>query len=765
MSVRRFGEATGDRSNASTPAEPAKARPMLNAKDGPRIASLAAMTAKLLLLVPIFVATCALAATPEQTLVRYVDLPPGAQPRALAADAAGNLFIVSNIVEPSGRPQIRALKTDSQGQILASLDFGGSLGSDTIAGAVVDSLGNLVIAGSTTSPDFPLVSPLITSTSLQAAFVTKIDSQLQGILFSTRVGGTQEAAPFGSGTTAGALILDSAGNVYITGSTFNTDFPITPGAFQSQPPPSNPFGAAVYAYLTEISSDGKGILFSTYFGNGGIKCNEGSQCIGAFGSTAASAIALDSAGNVIIAGNTTTNQLPVTPGVYAQQCACNLTLAAGFLAKFTAGGSGLAWATYLPVAGVQVQADIHVSGMSLDNAGNVVVGGSVGYGLPVTPGALQNDLPAGFAYGGFVTKFDPDVQRLLVSTYFGGVATSSNPTGVAGLAVDSQGAIWITGGSDQKTLPIPHGTPLLGNTYVVSLSSDGSTVTSAFTAPTGAAGEAVALTGAGVVVALGTAGSLLLTQPASGPSLVGVANSAASEVSNAVAPYELISLYGIGLGPSPAFGAQIVNGALTSSLSGVKVLFDGVAAPLLYAGPTQINAIVPSEVTGRDTTSLTIVTPSESINGPTMPIRPSQPGVFGTATGTLPPSVAASALNQDGSLNSPANPAAGGSIVTVWATGGGVSTRPQPDGTVNIGPLGSPNLPLSVLNPTGGAGGGLSLEVLYGGDAPDMVFGVLQINFRLPLRPSSNLYPNPTAFFQLQIGDTVSDTFSIYEQP
>jgi len=219
------------------------------------------------------------------------------------------------------------------------------------------------------------------------------------------------------------------------------------------------------------------------------------------------------------------------------------------------------------------------------------------------------------------------------------------------------------------------------------------------------------------------------------------------------------------LGPSPAFGAQIVNGALTSSLSGVKVLFDGVAAPLLYAGPTQINAIVPSEVTGRDTTSLTIVTPSESINGPTMPIRTSQPRVFGTATGTLPPSLAASELNQDRSLNSPANPAAGGSIVTVWATGGGVSTRPQPDGTVNIGPLGSPNLPLSVLNPTGGAGGGLSLEVLYGGDAPDMVFGVLQINFRLPLRPSSNLYPNPTAFFQLQIGDTVSDTFSIYEQP
>ncbi len=139
---------------------------------------------------PRFIERRCIAATPDQTLVRYLDLPPGAQPRVLAADALGNLFIVSNIVEQSGRRQIRALKTDSQGQILASLDFGGSLGSDTIVSAAVDALGNLAVAGSTTSPDFPLVSPLMASTSLQAAFVTKIDSQLQGILFSTRVGGT-----------------------------------------------------------------------------------------------------------------------------------------------------------------------------------------------------------------------------------------------------------------------------------------------------------------------------------------------------------------------------------------------------------------------------------------------------------------------------------------------------------------------------------------------------------------------------------------------
>ena len=632
------------------------------------------------------------AATPEQTLVRYLALPPEARPRVLTADRSGNLFIISNIVEPSGRPQIRVLKTDSQGKTLASFDFGGSLGADVIAAAAVDTQGDLVIAGSTTSPDFPLVAPLITSTSLEAAFVTKIDPQLQSILFSTRIGGTQQAMPFGDGTAAGALALDSAGNIYLTGSTFNTDFPITTGAFQSMPPPSNAFGASLFAYVTEISSDGQRIVFSTYFGSGSVNCTGGSHCLGAFGGTGASAIALDGAGNVIIAGNTTASQLPVTPGVYGSQCGCTSDLAAGFLAKILAGGSKLAWATYLPVAGLQFQTPIEISGMSIDATGNIIIAGSAAYGLPVTPGAVQSGLFQGFPNGGFVTKFDPTVQRLLFSTYFGGGAAPASPHGVNSLVVDSQGTIWITGGSAPEALPAPQGTPLLGSTYVASLSSDGSSVTSAVTAAAGAAGRTIILTGGGVTT-LGSSGSLLLNNPGSGPSLVGIANSAAAEVSNAVAPYELISLYGIGLGPSPAVGAQVMNGAVTSSLGSVQVLFDGVPAPLLYAGPTQINAIVPSEVTGHDTTSITIVTPSGQINEPTMLIQQSQPGVFLRATG------GASALNQDGSLNSPANPAAPESIVTVWATGGGVSSRPQPDGTINTGSLGSPNLPLSILNP------------------------------------------------------------------
>src|SRR5260370_29425886 len=104
----------------------------------------------------------------------------------------------------------------------------------------------------------------------------------------------------------------------------------------------------------------------------------------------------------------------------------------------------------------------------------------------------------------------------------------------------------------------------------------------------------------------------------------------------------------MGMGPAPPASAQVVNGVVTTSLGGVQVLFDGVPAPLLYAGPTQINAIVPAEVSGHDTTTLQVMTPSGAIGGPTMLIRPTKPGVFLSL-----PIVSfvpyAAALNQDGS--------------------------------------------------------------------------------------------------------------------
>ena len=182
-----------------------------------------------------FLAVAASPAAPNPLLVRYLQLGDQSQARLLASDSAGNLFAVSTVVKPSGRPQIRVIKTDPQGNVLASFDFGGS-SRDVPNGAAVDPQGDLVIVGRTASSDFPLVSSLFSKTTAEAGFVAKLDSELQHILFSTRLGGTQSGGLHEAGTSANSVAIDQAGNIYVTGTTSTPDFPVTSGAFQTAPP-------------------------------------------------------------------------------------------------------------------------------------------------------------------------------------------------------------------------------------------------------------------------------------------------------------------------------------------------------------------------------------------------------------------------------------------------------------------------------------------------------------------------------------------------
>jgi uncharacterized protein (TIGR03437 family) len=353
----------------------------------------------------------------------------------------------------------------------------------------------------------------------------------------------------------------------------------------------------------------------------------------------------------------------------------------------------------------------------------------------------------------------------------GGYVAGIGLNGVTSVASDSQGNIWMTGGSIASLLPLPSGTALLGGTYTVALSPDGSSVTNAFTAPLGAAGQAVVVSEAGVVVTLGASGSLLVGVPDGGPSLVGVANSAMINVSGYVAPYELVSLYGIGLGPTTPLSAQVVNGNVARSLGGVQVLFDGNSVPLLYAGPNQINALVPPFGNGQSATVLQIVTPSGTTQGTTLQLRPSQPQVFRSSIPESSGIYAASALNQDGSVNSANNPASPDSIVTIWATGAGAPNPVAPSwGSIVSSLLSVPALPVSVLmsfSSTVVFGLGDSLEVLYAGDSPGMITGVIQINFRIPAQPyydPATLTDGPQVACAIQVGEYLSELFGVYVQ-
>jgi hypothetical protein len=502
-----------------------------------------------------FILTAAAAsAAPGQFVARYLPIGSFGSAISVAADASGNLFVVATVQEPSGQQQIRAIKTDPQGNEVASFDFGS--GSDLPAGAAVDAQGNLVIVGTTYAQSFPLVSPATDIINYQAGFVVKLDSQLTRILFSTVLGGSQGAS------AANAVALDAAGNIYLTGSTTSADFPVTPGAFQTTGPMNNGVITPSYAFVTEISPDGASTVYSTYFGSASTNCNGGSTCIGAAGNTSANAIALDSTGAVVIGGYTTANQLPVTPGTLGQQCNCGYRpfVQSGFLAKFAPLGKQLDWATYIPLAQPSPESAsgyLSITFLAMDAQGDVIFGGGAPTGLFVTKGALQTSYPtanlAGDYGAPFLAKVNASASSYLFSTYFGEGVFGS--IGLA-LALDSQGDIWLTGGSAPSALPIPSSTPLLGNAFVAELSADGASVINAITAPAGAAGQAIVITPNGSPTALGSAGSLLLDLPGQPASLVGVANSAGVQVSSDVAPYELVSFFGVGLGPAAALGER-----------------------------------------------------------------------------------------------------------------------------------------------------------------------------------------------------------------
>jgi len=695
----------------------------------------------------------------NQVIAHYVDIGSQGMSKLLAADSVGNLFVVSTVTEPWGSPQIRVVKMDPQGNTLASLDFGGTYDfpADAPAGASVDPQGNLVIVGTTQSFDFPLVAPLISSARLPAAFITKVDSGLTHILFSTLLGGVTSP-----GASGNALAIDSAGNIYISGSTGSTDFPVTPNAFQTQPPTGLSIQPSYYAFLTKISPNGGQILFSTYFGADQTICLPKQSCSNVSAVTDASALSLDPTGAAVIAGNTTATALPVTPGSYAQQCgACEALNPTGFIAKFSADGSKLSWSTYFP-------APVRATALTPD--GSVVLGGVTPDGFPTTPGVMQPTYPTPPRLvetfeAGYVSKLDANGARLLFSTFLGGNVTNSEGAsfnapinGVYSIALDAQGNIWTTGGSIASSLPVPANTPILGDTYIVALSPDGTSLVSSLTAPLGAAGQIVVITPLGRVVTLGSAGSVLVGSTTPGPSLVGIVNSAGFEVSGRIAPTELISLYGFGLGPATPVLGQLVGQVFTTSLGGVQVLFDGVAAPLPYAGPNLINAIVPSNIIMQPVTTLQIVTPTGAIQGPAMLVRQAQPEVFRNSVEDANTVYGAIAVNPDGTVNSAANLAPSGSVVTVWATG--APTLGYAYGTIPNGALHATVLPVSVLTDQLNSFVGLdSLEVQYAGEAPHLVDGVIQINFRL-LPTGGN-----RATYQLQVGPAISEPFVIYQEP
>lgn len=212
------------------------------------------------------------------------------------------------------------------------------------------------------------------------------------------------------------------------------------------------------------------------------------------------------------------------------------------------------------------------------------------------------------------------------------------------------------------------------------------------------------------------------------PGIAAVVNSA-SYANGAVAPGELVTIFGTGIGPASTVSGVPASASLVTkfpaSLGGFQVTFGGTPAPLLYGSSGQINAVVPFEVAGQLSVQMAITGPNGAGFSTTLPIAAAYPSIFSAnASGT---GQGAILNNADLSANSSANPAARGSVVALFATGTGVLKPAIADGV--LAP--SANPPLISL-PVAATIGGQNATVLYQGAAPGLVAGVSQINVQVP---------------------------------
>ena len=238
--------------------------------------------------------------------------------------------------------------------------------------------------------------------------------------------------------------------------------------------------------------------------------------------------------------------------------------------------------------------------------------------------------------------------------------------------------------------------------------------------------------------------NILVTTGPNAPPFIGSLVNAASQTSGAIAPGEIITIYGYAVGSPRAIGFALdLSGNVTTDHGGAEVLFDGKPAPLLYTSPDQTNAIVPYEVAAKTATNVEVVYNGVVSAAWGIPVAPAAPSIFtldgsGLGQGAI--------LNQDNSVNGPSNPAARGSVIQIYATGEGQTSPPSLTGSVTKSDLKTPVLPVRVSI------AGRDASVQFAGSAPDSVAGLLQVNALLPV----DVTPGPAVPISLTIGKAQS---------
>ena len=297
-------------------------------------------------------------------------------------------------------------------------------GSNTDLGQAIaiDTAGDAYVTGVTLSTNFPTTGGTAQTAyggGTGDAFVTKLNSAGNGLVYSTYLGGSGGVGG-SDGDNSFGIAVDASGNAYITGYTSSTDFPTTVGAFHRT------YGGSGDAFVTMLNSTGSGLMYSTYLGG-----SDGEQGNG---------IAVDGGGNAYVTGFTRSANFPTTLVAFETTPG---GMEDAFVTKLNPTGTGLIYSTYLGGS-----SNDEGFGIAVDAAGNAYVTGFTGStNFPTMAGAFQTTF--GGVEDAFVTKLNFAGTGLIYSTYLGG---SSNDEGF-GIAVDAAGNAFVTGRTSSINFP------------------------------------------------------------------------------------------------------------------------------------------------------------------------------------------------------------------------------------------------------------------------------------------------------------------------
>jgi len=696
-------------------------------------------------------------------------LPRGAVSTAVQLDRAGNIYAVGYTTpatfQDSQDAFVAKLSPDGS-RLIYFTSLAGSQ-QDAATGLALAADGSVYVTGNTQSADFPVTAGALETTNptpgQQQGFLVKVNPdgaiaystyltsplypQMTGIalasggeLFLTGIGRRPDApfsaAPQGFilkldaalskvvmtvyGTGGGLLQLDSQGNIYVAGSAQPNLTSIGPAqtlvlpafpatAFQPTHDaaicitfgsgPGGPGGSysCRYQYVAKLNPAGT-VLWATYV-------------TGTYGAMTRG-MAVDEAGDVIVAGTTNSDDYPVTPGA--------------FQTAYTAAA--------MP--------------------------------FPVAPGSSYKDPPPAT---GYITKVNSTGTGLVWSTYFGGSFTDR----ITGLAATPTGEILVSGRAGSSDLPGLEVTPAgcrpsaveeLG--FIARVAADGATagptqliagapdctylncdVASGYT--NYLASWPVTVSAGGTAVTGGTNGTLAAVDYLSASRLACVKDPADNVQLRKLAPGQLLSLFGEDLAPVLPF---LPASGVSASTNDFGVFFNGIPAPILYSSGQQINTQIPFELAGQASVRVQVVNkqlPLKLAETYTLAVAERQPAIFlSTAAwtspfpgytqcgGTVAIGPAALAVNADGTLNDCANPAVSGSTVTLFANGLGQLTPALATGTVAAAPAVMLAPGVTLLDPN------LSPLITETSTLPGALNGVEQIQFKAPAPlASSTAYP------------------------